>query len=159
MCCITATYRPSGLHSTYAYAVEVDVDRETGSVRIRDCVLVADVGTVINPTAAHGQLVGAFAQGLGQALTEELRSEDGVLVNAGLADYKMPTQADVPALRVVLLSDDQGDGPFGAKSVGELANPGIAPAIANAVHDAVGVRIASLPITAEKVYRALQTAR
>ena len=154
---VEGTYEhPSGLHSTYAYAIEVEVDRATGAVRILDCVLVADVGTLINPLAARGQLVGAFAQGLGQALMEEMRLEDGVVTNAGLGDYKMPTMADVPSLRVVLLTDDRGDGPFGAKSVGELANPGVAPAIANAIHDAVGVRVTSLPITAEKVHRALQ---
>ena len=146
---------PPGLHSTYGYVVEVDVDRGTGAVSVRDCVLVADVGTPINPTALRGQLVGAFAQGLGQALTEEMRIEDGTVTNAGLGDYKMPTIADVPGIRVVLLTEDVGDGPFGAKSVGELANPAVAPAIANAIHDAAGVRIASLPLTAEQIHRAL----
>ncbi|MBI4171285.1 MAG: xanthine dehydrogenase family protein molybdopterin-binding subunit [Actinobacteria bacterium] len=144
-----------GMHSTYAYAVEVEVDRETGEVHLRDCVLVADIGTVINPLALRGQLVGGFAQGLGQALMEEMRIEDGVVTNAGLGDYKMPTIADVPSVRVVLLTDDKGDGPFGAKSVGELTNPAVAPALANAIEDAVGVRVRSLPLTAEKVRAAI----
>ncbi len=139
-------------HSSYAYALEVEVDRDTGAFRIVDCLLVADVGTVINPVALHGQLVGGFAYGLGQALYEEMRVEDGVVTNPNLGDYKLPTAADVPPLRVILLTDDKGPGPFGAKSVGELSNPGISAAIANAVEDAVGARVLSLPITAEKVF-------
>jgi CO/xanthine dehydrogenase Mo-binding subunit len=142
-------------HSSYAYAVDVEVDRETGVLRIADALLVADVGTVINPVALHGQLVGAFAYGLGQALYEEMRLDEGVVTNPNLSDYKLPTIADVPAVRVILLTEEKGPGPFGAKSAGELANPGIAPAIANAVHDAVGARITSLPLTAEKILAAL----
>ena len=157
---VEGTYEhPPGKHSTYAYAVDVEVDEETGQVRVTGCVLVADVGTVINPVALHGQLVGAFAQGFGQALMEDMRLEEGVVTSGHLGDYKMPTIADVPSVRVVLLGDDKGDGPFGAKSVGELANPGVAPAIANAVHDATGVRITSLPITAEGVHAARGIAR
>jgi len=148
----------SGLHSTYAYAVEVEVDRDTGQVRVTDAVFVADVGTVINPVALRGQLYGGFAAGLGQALMEELIVEEGVVTGANLGEYKMPTAVDVPPLRIVLLSN-RGGGPFGAKSAGELANVSIAPAIANAVEDAVGVRITSLPITAEKVHAALRETR
>jgi CO/xanthine dehydrogenase Mo-binding subunit len=146
-----------GLHSTYAYAVEVDVDRDTGRVRVVDATFVADVGTVINPVAVRGQLYGGFAAGLGQALMEELVVEDGVVTSGNLGEYRMPTSADVPPLRVVLLSN-RGGGPFGAKSAGELANVSIAPAIANAIDDAVGVRITSLPITAEAVYAGLRSA-
>jgi CO/xanthine dehydrogenase Mo-binding subunit len=157
---VDGTYEhPAGKYSSYAYAIDVDVDRETGAVRVTDAVLVADVGTVINPTALHGQLVGAFAQGFGQALMEEMLTEDGVVVNANLGDYKMPTMADTPRVRVVLLTEDKGNGPFGAKSVGELANPGVAPAIANAIHDACDVRITSLPISAEKIHAQLKRKR
>ncbi len=148
------THEP-GLYSTYAYAVEVEVDRETGQVCVTDAVFVADVGTAINPVALHGQLVGGFAFGLGQALFEDLRIEQGVVTTANLDNYKLPSMADVPKLRVVLLPDSVGGGPHGAKSAGELANVSIAAAIANAVHDAVGVRVTSLPITAEKVFDAL----
>ena len=147
---------PAQGYSSYAYAVEVDVDRATGTLRILDALLVADIGTVINPTALHGQLVGAFAYGLGQALYEEMRVEDGVVTNPNLSDYKLPTIADVPPVRVLLITGDKGAGPFGAKAVGELSNPGIAPAIANALHDAVGARIMSLPLAAEKVLAALR---
>jgi CO/xanthine dehydrogenase Mo-binding subunit len=145
----------AGLHSTYGYAVDVEVDVETGQVRVADAVFVADVGTVINPVALRGQILGGFAAGLGQALMEELTVHDGVVTSAGLGDYKMPTAVDVPPLRIVLLSNP-GGGPFGARSAGELANVSVAPAIANAVEDAVGVRVDSLPITAEKVLDALR---
>ncbi len=141
--------------SVYGYVVEAEVDGETGAVRLTDAVLVADVGTVINPTALRGQLEGGFVFGLGQAIMEELAVEDGVVTTANLGDYKLPTIADVPPLRVVLLTEDKGPGPFGAKSAGELSNPAVGAAVANAVHDACGARVSSLPITAEKVFRAL----
>jgi CO/xanthine dehydrogenase Mo-binding subunit len=145
------------LYGTYAYSVEVAVDRETGSFRIVDAVLVADVGTVINPVAVRGQLEGGFVFGLGQAVMEELRLEDGRVTTTNLGDYKIPTIADAPPLRLVLITDAPGPGPFGAKSVGELANPAVGAAIANAVDAAVGARVMSLPITAEKVRSLLRT--
>lgn len=145
-------------HGICAYVVEVAVDPETGQVRIADVTLVADVGTVINPTALRGQLEGGFVFGLGQTVMEELRLEDGRVVDPSLGTYKIPTIADLPPLRVVVVSEGKGPGPFGAKSVGELANPAVGPAVANAVHAAVGVRLWSLPITAEKVFWALRRA-
>ena len=122
---------------------------------VTDCLFVADVGTVINPLALRGQLVGGVVTGLGQALMEDLTIEDGVVTTANLGDYKMPAMPDVPPIRIVLLAEHPGGGPFGAKSAGELANVAVAPAVANAVHDAIGVRITSLPITAEKVFTAM----
>ncbi len=104
---------------------------------------------------ARGQLIGAFAMGLGMALMEEIILEEGRVTTTTLGEYKLPTISDVPSLRVELLESDSGSGPFGARSIGELANPAISAAIANAVHDAVGARITSLPLTAEKVFRAL----
>jgi CO/xanthine dehydrogenase Mo-binding subunit len=142
------------MFGAYAFALEVAVDRETGAFGIVDAVLVADVGTVINPTAVRGQLEGGFVFGLGQAVMEELVLEDGRVVTANLGDYKIPTIADVPDLRLVLLTDAPGPGPFGAKSVGELANSAVPAAVANAVADAIGARILTLPITAEKVFAA-----
>ncbi len=141
---------------SYAFAIEVTVDADTGAFRIVDAALVADVGTVINPIAVRGQLEGGFAFGLGQAVMEELVIEDGRVVTANLGDYKIPTIADVPALRITLLTGATGPGPFGAKSVGELANPAVPAAVANAVADAIGARVYSLPITAEKVLAALR---
>ena len=136
---------------TYAYSVEVSVDRATGCFRVVDAVLVADVGTVINPVAVRGQLEGGFVFGLGQAVMEELRLDDGRVTTTNLGDYKIPTIADAPSLRLVLITDAPGPGPFGAKSAGELANPAVGAAIANAIDAAVGARVMSLPITAEKV--------
>ena len=143
--------------SMYAYALEVSVDRETGMTTVQRATLAADVGTVINPVALRGQLEGGFIFGLGQAVMEELRVEDGRVVTANLGDYKIPTIADVPPLTLELLTDHPGPGPFGAKSVGELANPAVGAAVANAVHDACGARVMSLPVTAEKVWKALNT--
>jgi len=138
--------------SMYAYVLMVEVDKETGSTKIKQATLVADVGTVINPVALRGQLEGGFIFGLGQAVMEELRVEDGRVVTANLGDYKLPTIADAPPLRIELITDHPGPGPFGAKSVGELANPAVGAAVANAVQDACGARVLSLPVTAEKIW-------
>jgi CO/xanthine dehydrogenase Mo-binding subunit len=140
-----------------ALMIEVDVDPSTGCVAVVDAVLVADVGTIINPIAHQGQLDGGFVFGLGGALMEEVVVEDGQVVTLTLGDYKLPTVADVPSLRTVLVRTPHGPGPFGAKAVGELANGGVAPAIANAVAAAVGVRIQRLPITAQAIFHGLRT--
>ena len=142
--------------SMYAYVLRLTVDRETGSLKMDDATLVADVGTVINPVALRGQLEGGFIFGLGQAVMEELRVEDGRVVTANLGDYKLPTIADAPPLRIELITDHPGPGPFGAKSVGELANPAVGAAVANAVQDACGARVMSLPVTAEKIWAELR---
>jgi len=105
----------------------------------------------------RGQLEGGFVFGLGQAVMEELRLEDGRVTTTNLGDYKIPTIADAPPLRIVLITDALGPGPFGAKSAGELANPAVGAAIANAIDAAVGARVMSLPITAEKVHSLLRT--
>ncbi len=154
---VTGTFEQSQhVFSTYAYAIEVEVDRDTGAFRVTDAVLVADIGTVINPVAVRGQLEGGFLFGFGQAVMEELIIQDGRVVTTNLGDYKIPTIADAPALRITLLTGTSGPGPFGAKSVGELANSAVPSAIANAVADAVGARVMTLPITAEKVLAALR---
>lgn len=146
------------LFGSYAYVVEVQVDRETGAFRITDALLVADVGTVINPVALRGQLEGGFVTGLGQATMEMLVVEDGRVTTTHFGDYKIPTIADVPPLRISLVTDGHGPGPFGAKSVGELSNPAVSAAIANAIADAVGVRLFTLPLTAERVLAASRSA-
>ncbi len=111
---------------------------------------------MINPLAHRGQIDGGFVFGLGNALMEELAlDEDGKILNANLAEYKLPTIRDVPPLRVVAVDAPPGDGPSGAKMAGELSNTGVAPAIANAVYRAAGVRIFSLPLTAERIFTAL----
>lgn len=142
-------------HDFNAYCVELSVDRETGAVEIHDVVLVADVGTIINPVAHRGQINGGFGFGIGHALTEELIVEEGKIVNLNLGEYKLPTQPDMPPLRVVALHTDRGPGPWGAKMAGELSTAGVPPAIANAIADACGVRIPTLPLTAERIFQAL----
>ncbi len=139
-----------------ASMVEVEVDPETGQIQIDDAVLVADVGTVLNPVAHQGQLDGGFVYGLGGALMEELPVEDGKVTTLSLGEYKLPTSMDVPPLRTVHVPATVGPGPFGAKMAGELSNVGVAPAIANAVADATGARVTTLPLTAERVRQALR---
>lgn len=143
----------------HAYMVEVEVDPETGQVRPIEALTVVDVGPIINPIAHQGQIDGSFVYGLGNAMMEELRVEDGRVTTLSLGEYKMPCQLDVVPLRTVLVPTRIGPGPFGAKAAGESVNAGVSPAIANAIYDAVGVRIKELPITAERVYRALQEKR
>ena len=145
--------------NTYSgYVIDVSVDRETGQIRVENALLVADTGTVINPIAHRGQIQGGFAFGIGTALMEELIVEDGHIQNLSLADYKLPAMPDLPPLRVVLIEDAAGPGPFGAKSVGELSTSSVGPAIANAVAAACGARLVRLPLTAERVYAALASA-
>jgi len=143
-------------HGACAHAIEVAVDSETGTVRVLSAVLAVDVGQVINPVGLRGQLEGGFVYGLGMALTEDLALEEGRVRAANLGDYKLPTIADVPPLRIVHLSDGHGVGPYGARSAGELVNPGVPAAIANAVHAASGARVHTLPVTAERVWTALK---
>ena len=143
-------------YSCYAQCIDVRVDTSTGQVAIENALLIADVGTVINPVAVRGQLEGGFVFGLGAALMEQVIVRDGRVLDGELGDYKLPTMADVPPLRVIPFQGEGGPGPFGAKSVGELSNPGVPPAVANAIADATGVRLTSLPLTAEKIHAALE---
>ena len=141
-----------------AQAAEVEVDPATGQVEIRRFTTAHDVGTIINPIGHQGQIEGGLVQGLGYALMEELQSEEGRISTLSLGDFKLPTARDIPPLTTVLLQDPVGPGPFGAKAIGEGSISAVAPAIANAVADACGVRITELPITAEKIYFALRDA-
>lgn len=139
-----------------AYGVELAVDRATGAIQIHDVVLVADVGTIINPIAHRGQIEGGFMMGLGHALTEELYLDEGRILNPTLAEYKLPTQRDMPPLRIIELSPDGGPGPYGAKAGGEFNIAAVAPAIGNAIADACGVRLDVMSFTSERVYDALR---
>jgi CO/xanthine dehydrogenase Mo-binding subunit len=136
--------------------MEVEVDPDTGQFRPVEAVTVVDVGTIINPIAHQGQLDGGFIYGIGQAVTEELVHEDGKIVTSSLGEYKLPTQMDTPPVRSIVLPTEIGPGPFGAKSAGENTNIGVGGVLANAITDAVGVQINVCPITAERVYEALQ---
>ncbi len=139
--------------SFHAHAADVSVDPETGVVRIIDYVVAQDVGFAINPTYIEGQIEGGVAQGIGQTLSEEIVYRDGVVLNPGLTDYKMPTALDVPRIRSFLIESPSEVGPFGAKGVGEP--PVIEPpaALANAIASASGRRVFDLPIVAEDLVR------
>lgn len=139
-----------------AQVAEVEVDRETGQVRLIRLTTAHDTGTVLNPIGHAGQVNGGVVQGIGYGLIEDLVVEDGRVTTPSFADYKIPSMADIPELVTVLLEPGKGMGPYGVKGIGENSNSQTAPAIANAVFDAVGVRIADLPVTAEKVYRAMR---
>ncbi|HOE18419.1 MAG TPA: xanthine dehydrogenase family protein molybdopterin-binding subunit [Syntrophorhabdaceae bacterium] len=147
------------LSVSYAYGahgVEVEVDKETGQVKILNYIAAHDVGKAINPLLLEGQIYGGGLQGIGYALGEKMIYEKGYLKNGNFLDYKMPTVKDVPYVQPVIVESDEKDGPFGAKGIGEPGLVPTAPAIANAVYDAVGVRIKDLPITPEKVLKALK---
>ena len=135
---------------------EVAVDPTTGQVTVRRFTTAHDVGTIINPLGHQGQIEGGLIQGLGFALMEELLTDEGRISTLSLGDFKLPTIRDIPPLTTVILEDPVGPGPFRAKAIGEGSISPVAPAIANAVADACGVRILDLPITAEKVYFALK---
>jgi CO/xanthine dehydrogenase Mo-binding subunit len=137
------------------YVVTVDVDRETGAVDVDNVLLVADVGTIINPLAHQGQLEGGLMFGIGAALMEELGVENGRTTTPSLGDYKLPCAMDTPPFRTVLLRDPTGPGPLGAKAAGELTNTSVAPAVANAVATASGARVTLLPLTAERILETL----
>lgn len=139
-----------------AQVAEVAIDPATGQVTVRHFTTAHDVGTIINPIGHQGQIEGGFIQGLGFALMEEMKTEDGRISTLSLGDFKLPTIQDIPPLTTVILQDSVGPGPFNAKAIGEGSISAVAPAIANAVADACGVRILDLPITAEKVYFALR---
>jgi aldehyde oxidoreductase len=142
----------------YAWAchvADVLVDRKTGLVRVTQVVAAHDVGRVINPAMAEGQVAGGVAQGLGFALMEEHLFENGVPLTRGLDTYRVPGFCDVPDVLPIFVEAREPTGPFGAKGLGEPVLVAIAPAIANAVADAIGVRIRDLPITPEKVLSAL----
>src|SRR5213594_4413912 len=142
--------------SFHAHAADLSVDAETGEITIHRYVVAQDVGFAVNPAAIEGQIEGGVAQGLGQALSEEIVYENGRVLNANLTDYKMPTTLDVPRVESILVQHPTLVGPFGAKGVGEPPNIEPPAAIANAVASATGVRITTLPITAEKVALALR---
>jgi CO/xanthine dehydrogenase Mo-binding subunit len=143
-----------------ATGVEIDVDTETGQVRVTRLVNVADLGKPMNPKIVETQLSGAAVMQLGFTMFEKMEFDGGQVTNASLADYKIPGMLDMPAvIENEAVEASQHDGPFGAKGVGESGTFGLSPAIANAIHDAVGVRLTELPLTAEAVYRALRAAK
>jgi xanthine dehydrogenase molybdenum-binding subunit len=147
------------LSVTYAYGthgVEVEVDKETGQVKILKYIAAHDVGKAINPMLLEGQVYGGAVMGVGYALTERLVLQDGKVMNTNFLDYKMLTAKDVPNIEPIVIETNDPFGPYGAKGIGEPGSVPTAPAIANAIYDAVGVRIKELPITPERVLAALK---
>jgi CO/xanthine dehydrogenase Mo-binding subunit len=139
-----------------AGGAEVEVDIETGKFRLIKYATAVDVGKALNPLACQQQLAGAAITGIGQAIFEEIAYDNGQLINPNLVDYVLPSLGDMPAvIDSITVETPDRNGPFGAKGIGESALIPVAPAIANAIHDAVGVRIKDLPIKAEKIYLAL----
>jgi len=144
---------------TYAYGshgVELEVDRETGKVKILKYIAAHDVGRAINPMLLKGQIYGAAVMGVGYALTEQLQLEKGQVMNPNFRDYKILSAKDAIPVEPVIIETIDKDGPYGAKGIGEPGCVPSAPAIANAIYDAIGVRIKDLPITPEKILAALK---
>lgn len=148
-------------YATYAFATqvaEVIVDTETGMVEVTKIVAAHDVGKAINPQSVEGQIEGGCAMGLGYALTEEVVIKDGEIKNPALSTYLVPTSMDVPEVYPIIIEELEASGPYGAKGVGEPALVPTAAAIANAVTDALGIRIYDLPMTPEKIVEAIKAA-
>jgi 4-hydroxybenzoyl-CoA reductase subunit alpha len=152
-----ATVGTSPAYGCSAQVVEVNVDMETGRVQVEAMTDAHDCGLAINRTSVEGQMQGSLSMGLGEALFEEVKFDDkGRVVNPNFAEYKIPTALDMPKIQSVIVESHEPNGPFGAKEVGEGAIMPTIPAILNAVSDAVGVRINELPLSPERVLRAIR---
>jgi CO/xanthine dehydrogenase Mo-binding subunit len=138
------------------HAVEVEVDIETGIVKVLRVIAAHDVGKAINPMACEQQVEGAVVMGISNTLYEEFKMDNGRILNDTLADYKLATMQELPEIIPILVESVQQGGPFGAKGIGEPAAAPTAPAIANAIYNAIGIRIKELPITPEKILSALR---
>jgi CO/xanthine dehydrogenase Mo-binding subunit len=136
--------------------VEVEVDTDTGIVQVLNVYTTADIGKAINPQNVEGQIEGGTVQGIGMALMEEQVIKEGITLNPDLTGYLVPTSMDTPHFATRLVENEDSGGPFGAKGIGEPATIATTPAIANAIYDAIGVRIYELPITPEKILKALK---
>jgi CO/xanthine dehydrogenase Mo-binding subunit len=155
----TEVPRKGSSTSFIAQVAEVEVDPETGRIKLHKFVTAHDVGTIINPLGHQGQIDGEAIMAIGSSLMEELIEDHGKVMTANLGEYKIPSIGDIPQFRTVLVHGQNGPGPYEAKGIGEHANVSPPAAIANAVHDAVGVRLFDIPLTAEKVYRAMRASR
>lgn len=152
------TDRACSFYTSTAQGAEVAVNVETGELKVKRLVCAVDVGRALNPRMVEGQIEGGIAMAMAMALTEEMVFEDGRLVNGDFLHYKPPSSLDMPEIVTIIIENPHKDGPFGAKGAGEAPMLATAPAIANAVFDAVGVRIRDLPLTSEKLLAALKRA-
>lgn len=139
-----------------AQAVEIEVDEETGMIKLRKIASAHDVGTSLNPISVRGQIVGGVVMGIGYAMHERLQFEEGRVVNPTFMDYKIPCAQQIPEIVSIPVEVPLPEGPFGAKGIGELAVVGIAPAVGNAIYDALKVRIKDLPLFPERVLSAIE---
>lgn len=156
---LTGQGKPFNDYTFGAQAAELEIDVETGVTRVTRLVSCYDVGQAINRQSAEGQLEGGAVMGLGYALTEEVVVEDGLVKNPHLLDYKIPTTLDAPVVETIMLESGQGLGPFGAKGLGEPSMTPTIAVVANAVSRALGTRVSTLPLTAERVLGHLRAAR
>ncbi|MFH2044364.1 MAG: xanthine dehydrogenase family protein molybdopterin-binding subunit [Pseudomonadota bacterium] len=147
-------YAPAYIFS--AGTAEVKVDRETGQVDVENFCFAMDVGKPVNPVMVEGQLEGGLHMGIGYSLFEDLNMENGLILNPSFLGYHMPTAFEMPQTDIIVVETDEPNAPFGAKACGEGSVAPVGPAIANAIFDAVGVNINSLPISAEKILKALE---
>jgi CO/xanthine dehydrogenase Mo-binding subunit len=138
-----------------AHVAEVEVDMQTGQVKLLNYVAAHDIGKALNPMGVEGQIEGGVVQGVGYALMEQVLLKDGRVVNPHFLDYKIPSTKDIPTIKAIMVETNDPEGPFGAKSVGELVLVPVAPAIANAIRNATGLKMNSLPMTPEAVYTAI----
>ncbi len=145
----------SAAYAHAAYVADIDVDTWTGAVEIHKITVVQDVGRAINPLGLEGQIEGGIAMGIGYGLSEDLVIEDGIVRNPSFRDYKVVTAPEMPPVEIQTIENDNENGPYGAKGISELPTIVTAPAIANAVHNAIGVRFNDPPLTPEKIVRAL----
>lgn len=146
-------------YEVYGYAshiAEVEVDKNTGKVRVVRLVLAQDVGRALNPVGVEGQMAGSAAMGIGSALWEEIKIAGGQIINPSIHDYHPPTALDMPEMECLIVEDPISSWPFGAKGVGEPGVPPLTAAIANAIYDAVGIRVYDLPLNMEKIFEAIQ---
>jgi CO/xanthine dehydrogenase Mo-binding subunit len=141
-----------------AQAVEIEVDDETGMIKVRRIASAHDVGTTLNPIGVSGQIRGGVVMGLGYALHERLQFDEGKVINPSFMDYKIPSSHEIPEIVSIPVEVPLPEGPFGAKGIGELAVVGVAPAIGNAIYDALKVRIKELPLFPERVLSAIEAA-
>ncbi len=149
---------PSAAYPFAAHAAEVEVDCETGQARVLRYWAVHDSGRIINPSTARGQVLGAIAQGIGWALMEDVVLRQGRVQNPNYLDYRVPGAADMPDVTVEFVAGGDPNGPFGAKSLAEVALDPVTAAVANAIRDATGVRCTALPMSSERLWEALHSA-
>ena len=148
---------PSPAYSYSAQVAEVSVDEETGEVTVYKVWAAHDCGRALNPVSVEGQIIGSVWMGMGQALTEEMVWKDGMLMNPGLLEYRSPSSVESPDVEPIIVESIDPEGPFGAKECSEGSLAATIPAIANAIYDAVGVRLHESPFTPERVLAALRT--